>query len=126
MKKLLFLMLLGGGVAGCPNTPDAPSGEPLAFTVSRVGELGARADFHRRDGETVLQATILDGQHGSLTFDGKTIDGDGALSTDEAATLFALDQRYPELATLALDAACDPGRSYEPRELAALLFPFQA
>lgn len=114
-------------LAACPSKAPEPSAESVTFEAEPTGETGAHARFELA-GTPELEVLITDAQHGTLTYGGKTIDGDGALSADEEATLRSLAESalFPALAAIPLDAACDANKSYEPRVMAALLMPWQA
>jgi PKD repeat protein len=129
-----------GGVAGLYGA--------VRFAASPRGEAGATARFSlepsrsggseqgtasqglsAQGGGTVLEVEVLDGTRGRLTFAGRTLDGDGALTAEEEAALreLASSALFPAVALAPLDLACsEASAQVEPRVMAALLLPWQA
>lgn len=139
------LLMLGGcdserpkgvGVDGVEGSLGA-----VRYSAAKEGKAGAWARFEltpRPVGSALLQRAALaaeteelevrvaDQEHAELTFRGVTLDGHGALSESELATLRALEATglAKELALVPLELGCSQG-DLEPAVSAALLFPWQ-
>jgi hypothetical protein len=122
MKTRLSLIFAASVLTACPSSEKPTPAEPELGEVRF--EQTATGVIFKGEG-TELRVDLYGTTAGMLTFGGKTLDGYGALSGEEEATLRAIagSNLVPGLMMIPLDLACE--KQVEPQLMAALLMPWQ-
>ena len=117
--------------APSPSEPRVVHHQKAAEALRYAFELvdgAARVTFWRDDQSFGLWSEVtIDGQTGSVVWDGWLFEGGGAVNSQALSSLEALGQRAEAtaIAGLALRLACEGGGPVEPAAWAALLLPWQ-